>query len=118
MLLPTKLYASKKTKTHTGGDEKCRLSRKAQESVAHVLSGCMALVQTLYLSKHNAALKIVFFEMLKGCQLTDAIPPWYSPVQPKPVYQDDKVTVYWGAPVFAEHLQVLTLGSLTGKTRR
>ena len=66
----------------------------------------MALVQTLYLTKHNAALKIIFFEMLKGYQLTDAIPPWYSPVQPKPVYQDDKVTVYWGAPVFAEHLQV------------
>jgi len=28
-LLPTRLYASKKTKTHTDGDEKCRLSRKA-----------------------------------------------------------------------------------------
>ena len=44
--------------------------------------------------------------MLKGYQLADAIPPWYSPVQPKPVYQDDKVTAYWDVPVFAEHLQV------------
>ena len=72
----------------------------------------------MYLTKHNAALKIIFYEMLKGYPLTDAIPPWYSPVQPKPVYQDNKVTAYWGVPVFAEHLQVLTLGSLTGKTRR
>ena len=106
MLLPTKLYASKKTKTHTGGDEKCRLRRKAQESVAHVLSGCSGLVQSLYLTKDNAALKILFFEMLKGYQLADAIPSWYLPVQPKPVYQGDEVTAYWGVPVFAEYLQV------------
>ena len=34
----------------------------------------------------------LFFETLRGCQLADAIPPRYSPVQHK--------------PVFAEHLQV------------
>ena len=56
-LLPTQLYASRKTMTHTGGDEKCRLCRRAQESVAHVVSGCSVLVQTLYLTRHNAALK-------------------------------------------------------------
>ena len=44
--------------------------------------------------------------MFKGYQLADAIPPWYSPVQPKPVYQDYKVTAYWDVPVFAKHLQV------------
>ena len=44
--------------------------------------------------------------MLKGYQLVNAIPPWYSPVHPKPVYQDDKVTAYGDVPVFAEHLQV------------
>jgi len=44
--------------------------------------------------------------MLKGYRQVDTIPPWYSPVQPKPEYQDDKVTAYWDAPVFAEHLQV------------
>ena len=102
-LLLAKLYASRKTKTHTDGDEKCR---KAQESVAHVVSGCSVLAQTLYLTRHNAALKIIFFEMLKGYQLADVIPPWYSPVPPKPVYQDDKVMAYWDVPVFAEHLQV------------
>lgn len=70
----------------------------------NVVSGCSALVQTLYLARHNAALKILFFEMLRGYQLADAMPPWYSPVQPKPVYQDDKVAVYWDVPVFTEHL--------------
>ena len=45
-------------------------------------------------------------EMLKDYQLADPIPPWYSPVQPKPMYQDGKVKAYWDVPVFAEHLQV------------
>ena len=81
------------------GDEKCR---KAQKRVAHVVSGCSALVRTLNLTRHNTALKILFFEMLKGYQLADAIPPWYSPVQPKTVYQNDKVTAYRDVPVFTE----------------
>ena len=68
-LLPTKVYAWRKTNKHTDGDEKCRLCRKAQESVAHVVSGCSALMQTMYLARHNAALKILFFEMLRGYQL-------------------------------------------------
>lgn len=45
-------------------------------------------------------------EMLRDYQLADAIPPWYSPVQPKPVYKDDKVKAYWNVPVSAGHLQV------------
>jgi len=53
--------------------------------------------------------------MLKGYELVDAIPPWYSLVQPKPVYQDDKETAYWDVPVFAESCKQepkkLTLGS-------
>ena len=69
-------------------------NNKAQESVARVVSGCSAIAQTLYLTRHNPALKILFFEMLKGYQPVDAIPPWYSPAQPKPVYQDDKVMAY------------------------
>ena len=65
-LLPTKLYNSRKTKTTDDPDARCRLCGKAQESVAHVLLGCSVLAQTKYLSRHNAALKILFFELLKS----------------------------------------------------
>ena len=69
-LLPTKLYASRKTKTRRDGDEKCRVCRKSRESVTHQVSGCSAPVQTLYLAlylaRHHAALKFLFFEMLRG----------------------------------------------------
>ena len=42
-LLPTKLYNSRKTKTTDDPDERFRMCRKAQEFVAHVLSGCSVL---------------------------------------------------------------------------
>ena len=64
-LLPTKVYSTKKAKTSGDSDVRCRLCGKGQESVAHVLAGCSALAQTAYLTRHNAAFKILFFELLR-----------------------------------------------------
>jgi len=79
----------------------CRLCGKALESVAHILSGCSALVQNKYLSRHDSALKVLFYEMLHDLGLIDEIPLWYSPVKPKPVYESDDVQAYWDVPTFA-----------------
>ena len=70
----TKLYNLMKTKTTDDADARCRICGKAQESVAHGLSGCSVLAQTKCLSRHNAALKILFFELLKSYQLIEVIP--------------------------------------------
>ena len=80
----------------------CRMCGEKPECLAHVLAGCSVLAQTKYLSRHNAALKIPFFEMLKDMDLIESNPPWYSPVQPKPVYENDKAVAYWDVPVYAE----------------
>ena len=91
-LLPTKLYYARKTQTRENPDETCRLCDKAQESVVHVLSGCSELAQTKYLERHNAAaLKILFFELPIDQQSIETIPPWYSLIQPKPVYENGAI---------------------------
>ena len=105
-LLPTNLYNSRKTKATDDPYARCRMCGKAQESVAHALSGCSVLAQTKYLSRHNAALKILFFEFLKSYQLIEVISPWYSPTQPKPSYETEQATVYWDVPVYADHIEV------------
>ena len=105
-LLPTNLYNSRKTKTTDDPYARCRMCGKAQESVAYALSGCSVLAQTKYLSRHNAALKILFFEFLKSYQLIEVISPWYSPTQPKPSYETEQATVYWDVPVYADHIEV------------
>ena len=40
--------------------------------------------------------------MLKDMDLIESNPPWYSPVQPKPVYENDKAEAYWDVPLYAE----------------
>ena len=56
----------------------------------HVLAGCGALAQSKYMTRHNAALKVIFYELLKDLDLVTSIPPWYSQNTPKPQYENEK----------------------------
>ena len=73
-LLPTRVYYSKKTRTGSEIEIMCRLCGKAAESVGHILAGCSALAHSKYLQRHNAVLKILFFEMLYSLDLIDSLP--------------------------------------------
>ena len=42
---------------------------------------------------NNAALKVLFFEKCKDLKLIDSVPPWYSPVKPKAVYESSSTFV-------------------------
>ena len=98
-LLPSKVYTTQKTKT-THGDVSCRLCGKEAETLPHILSGCSTLAQSKYLDRHDAALKILFFEKCKDLTLVEGVPPWYSPVKPKPIYD------FWDVAGYAEHTYV------------
>ena len=73
-LLPSKLYTKEKTQTSTDGEVLCGLCGKVAESVARVSAGCSSLAQTKYLYRHNAALKILFFELLREHGLIEEVP--------------------------------------------
>ena len=79
---------------------------RPSKSLEHVLAGCLALAQSKYLARHNAALKVLFFEMLRDQQLREGVPPWYSPVAPKPLYESPDAQAFWDIPMFAEHNHV------------
>ena len=74
--------------------------------MAYILAGCSALAHSKYLQRHNAVLKIIFFEMLNSLDLVDSVPPWYSPSEPKPVYQNDQAQAFWDVSVYADHVTV------------
>ena len=105
-LLPTKLYHHKTTGINTSHDVLCRMCGKCPESVPHILSGCSTLAQTKYPARHNSALKILFFEMLRDQNLVSKVPPWHSPVQPKPMYENERAKAFWDVPVYAESVMV------------
>ena len=105
-LLPTKVYHQRKTGTNTTTDVTCRMCGKVPETIEHVMAGCSALAQTKYLARHNAALKILYFELLTKYDLAESIPPWYSPKEPDPITENNSITAYWDVPVFAENKEV------------
>ena len=39
--------------------------------------------------------------MLRELQLSDTVPPWYSSVVPKPIYESPEAQEYWDIPFFA-----------------
>ena len=71
--------------------------------MAHVLSACPALAQTKYLARHDAVLKVLFFDIIEDLGLIEASPPWYSSTKPQPVCEGAHAQVYWDVPVFGEY---------------
>jgi hypothetical protein len=106
-LLPTRVYHQvKKTKTAHSDNVICRLCNKKPESVAHLLSGCSALAQNKYLTRHNNALKVLYFEVLRDLQVIENAPAWYSPVKPKPEYITDEVHALWDIPTYGDNHEI------------
>ena len=78
-LLPTRVYSAYKNGTSDQiNNTMCRMCGKVPESLAHVLAGCSSLARTKYMERHNATLKVLFFEMLRDIKLADSVPFWYS----------------------------------------
>ena len=53
-------------------------------------------------------MKILFFELLREHGLIEKVAPWYSPVMPKPAYQNTTSEAFWNIPIYAEHNEVRT----------
>ena len=102
LILPTRLRAIHKTRASPSSDPTCRLYGTAPENMAHILSACPALAQTKQVTRHDAVLKVLFFEILFDLGLIDTAPPWYSPIKPQPVYETAEVQAYWDVPVYGE----------------
>ena len=56
-------------------------------------------------SKTQCCAKDPVFRGGEGSQPRGSYTPWFSPAQPKPMYESDQVTAYWDVPVYADHDQ-------------
>ena len=99
-LTPTKVYHARKTHTNNIMTPYVDCGKTA-ESIPRVQASCPALAQNKYLARHNEALKVLFWEMLTELQLSDTLPPWYSSVIPKPIYESPEAQTYWDIPFLA-----------------
>ena len=81
-------------------NELCRLCRRGNENIKHLLSNCQTFLHTSYIRRHDKALQYIIFNYLKKNKLIDSCPPWYSKVQIKPIYQNETKTVLWDIPEY------------------
>ena len=75
-LLPSRVYAAYKTGTSHQINTICRMCGKVSKSLAHVLAECSSLALAKYMDKHNAARKVLLFEMLRdfqACRLCSSV---------------------------------------------
>ena len=71
-----------------------------------MLAKCPALAQNTYLVRHNVALQVLFFEMLRELDLAASTPPGYFSVAPMPSFRSPKAQRFWEIPLFAKHTHV------------
>ena len=76
------------------------------ESVPHVLSRCSVLAQSKYKTRHDAALKVLLFDLLCDMGLIESAPSWCSPETPKPEYKNDRARAFRDVPEYAEKTEV------------
>ena len=58
------------------------------------------------MERHNGALKVLFFEILRDLDLNETVSPWFSRIEPKPLFESTQAQAFWDVPVYAEHTKV------------
>ena len=53
------------------------------------------------LARHNNAVKIVVFQVIRGLDLVTSKVPWFSKIQLKLMYENERAIAYWDIPLYA-----------------
>ena len=98
-MLSTKCFKAIRSKEMLS-DTLCRLCRKRNESVKHLMNNCESLAKFTYTVRHNDALKCFVFPLLENFGLIDKIPPWWSKANVKPYYCNEEAKFWWDVPEY------------------
>ena len=74
-------------------DTLCRLCKKADESIDHVVSGCSKLAQKEYKRRHDNLGKIVHWKLARKCNF-EAGDKWYEH-EPESVLENEDYKILW-----------------------
>jgi hypothetical protein len=84
--------------------DKCRLCKRATESIQHICSGCPALAQKDYLEsleRHNLVAKVVSQALAKRYELTETELTYYK-CKPEQVLSNDKAKFLWDTAIITD----------------
>ena len=98
-LLPTKSYQLIRSVSNDQNTA-CRMCKRGQESVKHVLSNCESLAKYDFILRHDSAFKCIVFPILAQYKLIDQCPTWHSPSKVKPYYENEIAEFWWDTPEY------------------
>ena len=98
-LLPTKQYKVTRS-NETIDDLRCRICKTSDESVKHLISNCSVFAESLYISRHDNALKCFVWPLLYKLKLTDKCPGWYANDKILPYYENEVAKFWWDVPEY------------------
>ena len=98
-LLPTLKYKSYRS-IEVIDDTRCRICRKCDEDVKHLISNCGELAKTAYKTRHDNALKCFVWQLLYHFNLVDKCPTWYAPDKIAPYYENESIRFWWDVPEY------------------
>ena len=98
-LLKTRCYVKYRT-NEVIDDIRCRLCGSDQESVKHLISNCGTFAKSLYVTRHDNALKCFVWPLLQSFGLIEKQPSWYAGDKVKPHYSKNDVHFWWDIPEY------------------
>ena len=84
------------------GDCLCRVCKKVDGSIDHIVSGCSKFAQKEYRSRHNNLGKIVHWKLARKCNF-EAGEKWYEH-EPESVLENEDYKIFWDFSVQADHV--------------
>ena len=84
------------------GDSLCRLCRKVDESIDHIISGCSKLAQKEYKSRHDNLGKIELWKLARKCNF-EAGDKWYEH-ELESVLENEDYKIFWDFSIQTDHV--------------
>ena len=84
------------------GDSVCRVCRKVDESIDHIVSGCSKLVQKECTRRHDNLGKIVHWKLARKCNF-EAGDKWYEH-EPENVLENEDCKILWDFSIQTDHV--------------
>ena len=80
----------------------CRVFRKADESIDHIVSGCSKLAQKEYKRRHDNLEKTVNWKPVRKCNI-EAGDKWYEH-EPESVLENEDYKILWDFSIQTDHV--------------
>ena len=103
-LLRTKCFEKYRSNDYIE-DTRCRICNSNEETVFHILSNCSALVSSLYVTRHDNALKCFVWPVLEFFGLISNRVNWFSHREVKPYYFHDSIELWWDIPEYSSRTE-------------